>query len=75
MTMRVVARIRPQQQSELDQDVIVSTGVNENPTAQATLVKIPNSKNNSEHFTFNFTAVYDGAASQQLIFENEGQCN
>lgn len=66
MGIRVVAGIRPQQSHELGKDVIVSTASN------ATLVKIPNPKNESEDFTFQFSSVYDHTATQQQIFDNEG---
>lgn len=71
MAIRVVARIRPQQQSELEKDVIVSAIGNDTPE-QPTLVRIPNPKNESEAFTFQFSAVYDHLATQQEIFDNEG---
>ena len=74
MGIRVIARIRPQQQHELGKDVIVSTASNtESASAQSTLVKIPNPKNESEDFTFQFSSVYDHTATQQQIFDNEGQ--
>ena len=78
MAIRVVARIRPQQPSELGKDVIVSSADNrDSASAQPTptLVKIPNPKNEGEDFTFQFSSVYDHAATQQQIFDNEGQWN
>ena len=73
MGIRVIARIRPQQQHELGKDVIVSTASNtESASDQPTLVKIPNPKNESEDFTFQFSGVYDHTATQQQIFDNEG---
>ena len=76
MGIRVVARIRPRQQNELGKDVIVSTACSnsseEDPSAQPTLVRIPNPKNEGEDFTFQFSGVYDCAATQQQIFDNEG---
>lgn len=70
MAIRVVARIRPQQQNE---DAIVSTACNSDDlSAQPTLVKIPNPKNEGENFTFQFSSVYDHQATQQQIFEQEG---
>lgn len=71
MGIRVVARIRPQQSHELGKDVIVSTASNAE-SEQPTLVKIPNPKNESEDFTFQFSSVYDHTANQQQIFDNEG---
>ncbi len=72
MAIRVVARIRPQQPSELEKDVIVSAAGNES-SDQPTLVKIPNPKNEGEDFTFQFSSVYNHAATQQQIFDNEGK--
>lgn len=71
MAIRVVARIRPQQQIELEKDVIVSA-ISNDASKQPTLVRIPNPKNESEAFTFQFSAVYDKLATQQGIFDNEG---
>lgn len=81
MAIRVVARIRPQQNNELDKDVIVTAARNNNnddessdprPSALPTLVKIPSHKNNNEIYTFQFSSVYDDFATQQAIFDNEG---
>ena len=73
MAIRVVARIRPQQGHELDKDAIVSAVKNENdPLIPPTLVKIPSHKNDNEIYTFQFSSVYDQFASQQSIFDNEG---
>lgn len=72
MTIRVVARIRPQQPNELGKDVIVTTAGHGESSAQPALVKIPNPKNSSELFTFQFSSVYNEASTQQQIFENEG---
>lgn len=72
MAIRVVARIRPQQQNELGKDVIVSA-VSDAASHQPTLVKIPNPKNEGEAFTFQFSSVYNHLATQQQIFDNEGQ--
>lgn len=73
MAIRVVARIRPIQANELDKDVIVSTASAKGGFSnQHTLVKIPSSKNENENFTFQFSSVYDGLATQQSIFDNEG---
>lgn len=78
MAIRVIARIRPQQASELDKDVIVTAGPSSDsdlPSSAAppTLVKIPSSKNENESFTFQFSSVYDQFATQQAIFDNEGR--
>lgn len=73
MAIRVVARIRPQQQQELDKDVIVTAAENDSdPSTPPTLVKIPSHKNDNEIYTFSFSSVYDQLASQQSIFDNEG---
>jgi hypothetical protein len=37
------------------------------------LVCIPNPKNESEEYKFQFSAVYDGSAGQQDIFDGEGE--
>lgn len=71
MGIRVVARIRPQQQHELDTDVIV-TAVENDSGDPSTLVKVPSHKNDNEVYTFAFSGVYDQLASQQSIFDNEG---
>ncbi|MCJ1468905.1 hypothetical protein MMC07_007535 [Pseudocyphellaria aurata] len=70
MGIRVVARIRPQQQHELVTDVIV-TAVENDSGDPPTLVKIPSHKNVHEVYTFAFSSVYDQLASQQSIFDNE----
>ena len=70
MAIRVVARIRPQRQEELAKDIIVSTASAINESA---VVRIPNPKNESELFTFQFSSVYDALATQQQIFDNEGK--
>lgn len=87
MAIRVVARIRPQQNNELDKDTIVTAARNNNnkndhgddiddnkSSALPTLVKIPSHKNNNEIYTFQFSSVYDEFATQQAIFDNEGKC-
>lgn len=88
MAIRVVARIRPQQNNELDKDTIVTAASNHNnnnknddhyevdddkSSALPTLVKIPSHKNNNEIYTFQFSSVYDEFATQQAIFDNEGK--
>ena len=52
MAIRVVARIRPQQQEELDKDVIVSTISNSDDSLHPTEVRIPNPRNEKETFTY-----------------------
>lgn len=41
--------------------------------AKATVVRIPNPRNEGEDFSFKFHSVYDGTATQQDIFDAEGQ--
>lgn len=72
MTIRVVARIRPQQQSELGKDVIVSSATICESLAQQTLVKIPNPRNEAQDYTFQFSSVYDKHSTQQQLFDHEG---
>ncbi|KAL8912263.1 MAG: hypothetical protein Q9171_002718 [Xanthocarpia ochracea] len=70
--IRVVARIRPQQDSELERDCIVSaTSPDGDASSQPTVVRIPSFKNENEVFSFQFSSVYDQASTQQTIFDNE----
>ncbi|KAL8849476.1 MAG: hypothetical protein Q9221_005558 [Calogaya cf. arnoldii] len=70
--IRVVARIRPQQNLELERECIVSaTSPNGDDSAQPTVVRIPSFKNANEVFSFQFSSVYDQASTQQAIFDNE----
>lgn len=72
--IRVVARIRPQQNSELEKDCIVSaTGPDGDASSQPTVVRIPSFKNENEAFSFQFSSVYDQASTQQAIFDNESR--
>jgi hypothetical protein len=75
MSVRVVARIRPLLKHELDKDTIV-TAESESPEGNAdpTIVRIPNPKNESESFSFQFSSVYEQDATQQQIFDSEGPC-
>lgn len=73
MAIRVVARIRPQKDTELEEDIIVTTGSDENASTQANLVRLPNPRNQSETFSFQLNSVYDSEASQQDIFDHESQ--
>ncbi|KAF9874266.1 kinesin family protein [Colletotrichum karsti] len=70
MSVRVVARIRPLLDKELDKDTIVSADSTEEGK-HATLVKIPNPKNESEEFSFAFNSVYDQPTSQEELFTAE----
>ena len=71
MSVRVVARIRPLLEKELDKDVIVHA---ESPEEGKTpsIVKIPNPKNGSEEFSFAFNSVYDHDVSQEQLYTAEG---
>ena len=72
--IRVVARIRPQQDNELAKDSIVSTAsADGEPSSQPTLVRIPSFKNENENYTFQFSSVYDQLATQQAIFDKESK--
>ncbi|OLN91637.1 Kinesin-like protein KIF22 [Colletotrichum chlorophyti] len=70
MSVRVVARIRPLLEKELDKDTIVRADSTEEgkPT---TLVKIPNPKNEAEEFSFAFNSVYDQPTTQEELFTSE----
>ncbi|KAK8088293.1 kinesin family member 22 [Apiospora hydei] len=70
MSVRVVARIRPLLEKELDKDIIVHAASTEDgkPT---TLVRIPSPKNGAEEFTFAFNSVYDQQTSQEELFTQE----
>ncbi|KAL8735647.1 MAG: hypothetical protein Q9166_000816 [cf. Caloplaca sp. 2 TL-2023] len=68
--IRVVARIRPQQNSELERDCIVSTA-GDDGDAHPTTVRIPSFKNENEIYSFQFSSVYDQSSTQQSIFDNE----
>ncbi|KAL2023313.1 hypothetical protein VTK56DRAFT_3051 [Thermocarpiscus australiensis] len=70
MSVRVVARIRPLLEKELDKDVIVRADrVGEGKPL--TVVKIPNPKNEAEEFSFAFNSVYDQATTQEELFTAE----
>ena len=71
MSVRVVARIRPLLKSELDKDIIVETSAS--GTEPTTIVRLPNPRNESEAFSFQFNSVYDQHATQQQIFDEEGE--
>ncbi|SPO01388.1 related to chromokinesin Xkid [Cephalotrichum gorgonifer] len=70
MSVRVVARIRPLLDQELDKDIIVH-GESTEEGKPATIVKIPNPKNGSEEFSFTFNSVYDRDTSQEMLFTAE----
>jgi hypothetical protein len=71
MSVRVVARIRPLLDKELDKDIIVRADSVEAGQPD-TIVKIPNPKNGSEEFSFAFNSVYDDATTQETLFTSEG---
>ena len=75
MSVRVVARIRPLLKSENDIDTIVRTNDADGASAKSrpTIVKVPNPKNFSEEYSFQFNSVYDQDATQQEIFDAEGE--
>ncbi|KAK4195446.1 putative kinesin-like protein [Triangularia verruculosa] len=70
MSVRVVARIRPLLEKELDKDVIVSADRAQDGKPLS-IVKIPNPKNESEEFSFAFNSVYDRATTQEELFTSE----
>lgn len=67
MSVRVVARIRPLLKQELSKDIIVESSTSSENAA----IRIPNPRNESEAFTFQFNSVYDQNATQQQIFDEE----
>lgn len=71
MSVRVVARIRPLLEKELDKDIIVRPDSVESDKPN-TIVKIPNPKNNGEDFSFAFNAVFDQSTTQEALFTSEG---
>jgi hypothetical protein len=72
MSVRVVARIRPLLKPESEVDTIVRTaGADEK--ARPNVVKVPNPKNFSEQFSFQFNSVYGEDTTQQEIFDAEGE--
>ncbi|KAJ3556194.1 hypothetical protein NPX13_g10193 [Xylaria arbuscula] len=71
MSVRVVARIRPLLEKELDKDIIVHPASNDDGKS-TTVVKIPNPRNESEEFSFTFNGVYDQATTQEDLFTAEG---
>ncbi|KAI1385861.1 kinesin heavy chain [Hypoxylon trugodes] len=70
MSVRVVARIRPLLEKELDKDVIVHPASNDDGKT-SNVVKIPNPKNESEEFSFTFNGVYDRETTQEELFAAE----
>jgi hypothetical protein len=70
MSVRVVARIRPLLNSEIERDQIVTR--HEGTDNKPSIVKVPNPKNSAEEYSFHFNSVYSQDAAQQDIFETEG---
>lgn len=71
MSVRVVARIRPLLKAEVEKDQILSIHDGSNNKPQ--IVKIPNPKNFSEEYSFAFASVFNQDASQQDLFDAEGE--
>lgn len=74
MSVRVVARIRPLLNQELDKDVIVRGEPNQEGSS-LNIVRIPNPKNESEEFSFTFNGVYEMKTTQEELFTAEGTCS
>lgn len=88
MSVRVVARVRPLWKSERELDVILRTDSqtstkDDRKSSQDrgalaalrdrdTIVRIPNPKNGSEEYSFQFNGVYHAEVSQQELFDAEG---
>ncbi|KAI1339848.1 kinesin-II 95 kDa subunit [Xylariaceae sp. FL0016] len=70
MSVRVVARIRPLLEKELDKDIIVKAASNDDGRS-SNVVKIPNPKNEAEEFSFAFNSVYDQPTTQEQLFTAE----
>jgi hypothetical protein len=70
MSVRVVARIRPLLKSEIEKDQIVTS--QSGPDGKPTVVKIPNPKNFSEEYSFQFNSIYEQDATQQELYDSEG---
>ncbi|TVY13920.1 Kinesin-like protein KIF22 [Lachnellula arida] len=70
MSVRVVARIRPLLDKELEKDIIVraESSQDDKPT---NIVRIPNPKNEAEVFSFAFNGVYDLETTQEELFNKE----
>ncbi|KAI1744845.1 kinesin-II 95 kDa subunit [Xylaria scruposa] len=70
MSVRVVARIRPLLEKEMDKDIIVRPASNDDGQS-SNVVKIPNPRNESEEFSFTFNSVYDQSTTQEALFTAE----
>ncbi|EME41978.1 hypothetical protein DOTSEDRAFT_72918 [Dothistroma septosporum NZE10] len=72
MSVRVVARVRPLLENEIEKDVIVTaSSAPGDKTDSKSIVRIPNPKKESELYSFQFSSVYDQTATQADIFDNE----
>ncbi|KAI9707204.1 MAG: hypothetical protein M1836_000164 [Candelina mexicana] len=72
MSVRIIVRIRPLLKTELDKDIIVqAVHSDDDPSVKPTIVRIPNPRNGSEDFSFQFSSIYDQDTNQQEIFDNE----
>ncbi|KAE8441246.1 hypothetical protein EG329_005577 [Mollisiaceae sp. DMI_Dod_QoI] len=69
MSVRVVARIRPLLDKELEKDTIVRAQAGKD--GKLSIVRIPNPKNDAGDFSFTFNAVYDMKTTQEELFTNE----
>lgn len=70
MSVRVVARVRPLLDHELDKDTIVQCEAVQ--STRLDTVKIPNPRNGAEEFSFAFNGVYDQDTTQETLFTSEG---
>ncbi|EPE26801.1 P-loop containing nucleoside triphosphate hydrolase [Glarea lozoyensis ATCC 20868] len=70
MSVRVVARLRPLLDKELEKDIIVNAEGSKDGKV-TNIVRIPNPKNESEEFSFAFNGVYDMETTQEELFTNE----
>ncbi|KAI0465754.1 kinesin-II 95 kDa subunit [Xylaria cf. heliscus] len=70
MSVRVVARIRPLLEKEIDKDIIVRPASNDDGQS-SNVVKIPNPRNEAEEFSFTFNSVYDQSTTQETLFTAE----
>ncbi|RDL31921.1 putative kinesin-II subunit [Venustampulla echinocandica] len=70
MSVRVVARLRPLLDKELDKDIIVRPD-SSHDDKPSNIVRIPNPKNESEEFSFAFNGVYKMATTQEELFTKE----
>lgn len=70
MSVRVVARVRPLLKSEREEDIIVRSA-DATDDSRSSLLKIPNPKNLSEEYSFQFNSVYGQDSTQQEIFDAE----